>query len=60
MFPEGKKSGRPNASIRLLVAMSVLKEGFGCSDEELFEMSEFDLPTRKAIGLELLPDVPYQ
>ena len=32
MFPEGKKSGRTNASIRILVAMSVLKEGFGCSD----------------------------
>ena len=27
LFPEGKKSGRPNASIRILVAMSVLKEG---------------------------------
>ena len=26
LFPEGKKSGRPNASIRILVAMSVLKE----------------------------------
>ena len=24
LFPEGKKSGRPNASIRILVAMSVL------------------------------------
>lgn len=35
LFPEGKKSGRPNASIRILVAMSVLKEGFGCSDEDL-------------------------
>ena len=26
LFPEGKKSGRPNASIRILVAMSALKE----------------------------------
>ena len=33
LFPEGKKCGRPNASIRILVAMSALKEGFGCSDE---------------------------
>ena len=48
LFPEGKKSGRPNASIRILVAMSVLKEGFGCSDEDLFEKCEFDLLTRKA------------
>ena len=37
LFPEGKKSGRPTASIRVLVSMSWLKEGFGCSDEELFE-----------------------
>ena len=57
LFPEGKKSGRPNASIRILVAMSVLKEGFGCSDEDLFEKCEFDLLTRKGLGLELLTDV---
>ena len=57
LFPEGKKSGRPNASIRILVAMSVLKEGFGCSDEDLFEKCEFDLLTRKALGIELLTDV---
>ena len=50
LFPEGKKSGRPNASIRILVAMSVLKEGFGCSDEDLFEKCGFDLLTRKALG----------
>ena len=57
LFPEGKKSGRPNASIRILVAMSALKEGFGCSDENLFEKCEFDLLTRKALGMELLTDV---
>ena len=57
LFPEGKKSGRPNASIRILVAKSVLKEGFGCSDEDLFEKCEFDLLTRKALGMELLTDV---
>ena len=34
LFPEGKKQGRPNASVRVLVAMSVLKEGYGCSDED--------------------------
>ena len=60
LFPEGKKSGRPNASIRILVAMSVLKEGFGCSDEDLFEKCEFDFLSRKALGLELLTDVPHQ
>jgi hypothetical protein len=57
LFPEGKKSGRPNASIRVLVCMSILKEGYGCSDEDLFEKCEFDLLTRKALGLELLTDV---
>ena len=57
LFPEGKKSGRPNASIRVLVGMSILKEGYGCSDEDLFEKCEFDLLTRKALGLELLTDV---
>ena len=53
LFPEGKKNGRPNASIRILVAMPVLKEGFGCSDEDQFEKCEFDLLTRKALGMEL-------
>ena len=57
LFPESKKSGRPNASIRILVARSVLKEVFGCSDENLFEKCEFDLLTRKALGMELLTDV---
>lgn len=60
LLPEGKKSGRPNASIRILVAMSVLKEGFGCSDEDLFEKCEFDLLTRMALGMELLTDEPRQ
>ena len=58
LFPQGKKSGRPTASIRILVGMSWLKEGFGCSDEELFEKCEFDLLTRKALGLEHISDVP--
>lgn len=56
LFPDGKKSGRPNASIRVLVGMSILKEGYGCSDEDLFEKCEFDLLTRKALGVELLTD----
>ena len=50
--------GAPNASIRILVAMSILKEGFGCSDEDLFEKCEFDMLTRKAMGLFNLDDVP--
>lgn len=56
LFPEGKKQGRPTASIRAIVAMSILKEGFGCSDEELAEKCDFDLLTRKALGLVSLDD----
>ena len=55
LFKEGNM-GAPNASIRVLVSMSILKEGFGCSDEDLFEKCEFDLLTRKALGLEMLDD----
>ena len=51
--------GRPNASIRLLVAMLILKEGFGWSDEELFEQIRFNLLVRRALGLSnLTDDVP--
>ena len=53
---EETKMGAPNASIRILVAMSILKEGFGCSDEDLFEKCEFDLLARKALGLKMLDD----
>ena len=49
--------GASNASIRVIIAMSVIKEGFGCSDEELFEKCRFDLPVRKALGLFSLCDV---
>ena len=56
LFPKGKKSGRPNASIRVLVAMSALKEGFGCSDADLFEKCDFDMLTRRALGLDCLGD----
>lgn len=48
--------GAPTASIRILVSMSVLKEGFGCSDEQLFEKCEYDLLVRKALGLTNLND----
>lgn len=53
---EETKMGAPNASIRILVAMCILKEGFGCSDEDLLEKCEFDLLARKALGLEMLDD----
>ena len=45
-------NGAPNASVCRLVAMMLLKEGYGCSDEQLFEKCEFDLLARKALGLD--------
>lgn len=43
--------GAPNASIRLLVGMMILKEAFGWSDSQLFEHTQFNLLTRSALGL---------
>ena len=43
-----EETGRPNAPIRLLVAMLILKEGFGWSDEQLFEAIHFNLLVRRA------------
>ena len=55
------ETGRPNASIRLLVAMLILKEGFGWSDEELFEAVHFNLLVRRALGLlNLTDEVPVE
>lgn len=42
--------GRPNAPVRLLLAMMVLKEGFGWSDAELFEACQLDLRVMTALG----------
>ena len=50
LFKQGKM-GAPNASIRVIIGMSIIKEGFGCSDEDLFDKCQFDLLVRKALGL---------
>jgi hypothetical protein len=50
--------GAPNASIRVIIGMSIIKEGFGCSDEDLFEKCRFDLLVRKVMGLVSLSDAP--
>lgn len=56
-----EESGRPNAPIRLLVAMLILKEGFGWSDEQLFEAIHFNLLVRRALGLlNLTDEVPVE
>ncbi len=56
LFKKGNM-GAPNASIRVIIGMFLIKEGFGCSDEDLFEKCEFDLLVRKALGLLSLSDV---
>lgn len=50
LFKEGNM-GALNASVRILVAMFILKEEFGRSDEELFGKCEFDLLTHRTLGL---------
>lgn len=44
-------NGRPNASIRQLVAMMVLKEGEGWTDEQLFSACNFDLRVMLSLGM---------
>ena len=49
LYSQGK--GSPNASIRVMIAMMVLKEAQGLSDEKLFENCRFNMLTRSAAGL---------
>jgi hypothetical protein len=44
-------NGTPNAPVRVLVAMMVLKEAEGLSDQKIFEDCRFNLLVRSAIGL---------
>ena len=53
---EDKKDGRPNAPIRILIAMSILKEGSGCSDEALFENCCYNMLYRRALGMVTLEE----
>ena len=46
------RTGAPNAPIRVMVGMMLLKEGFGWSDSELFEQCRFNLLIRSALGYE--------
>lgn len=43
--------GAPNAPVRILVGMMILKESFVWSDSELFEHCRFNLLVRSALGL---------
>lgn len=51
-----KEFDAPTKHIRQLVAMNILKEGAGCSDEQLFENCRYNLLWRKALGLFNLDD----
>lgn len=46
-----QKIGAPNASVKLLVGMMILKEAFGWRDSELYENCRFNLLARSALGL---------
>ena len=54
LYSEGQ--GAPNASIRVLVGMMILKEGQGWSDEQLFENCAYNILIRSALGLMTLED----
>jgi len=54
LFSDGQ--GAPNASIRLLIGMMTMKEGFGWSDAQLFEQARFNVLVRSALGLYNLTD----
>jgi hypothetical protein len=43
--------GAPNAPIRILISMMILKDASGWSDSQLFERGQFDMLVRQALGL---------
>jgi transposase len=50
------KMGRPNASIRILVSMIILKEGQDWTDEQLYENCRYNLAVMRALGLTNIDD----
>lgn len=50
-------TGAPNASIRVLISMMILKEGNGWSDAQLYEQCRYNLLVRRALGLMNMDDV---
>ena len=49
-------TGAPNASIRVLIGMMILKEAYGWSDEQMFEYCNYNLLVRSSLGLMTLDD----
>lgn len=53
--------GRPNASVRVLISMMILKEGNGWSDAQLFDECRFNLKVMQALGfMNLDEDIPVE
>jgi hypothetical protein len=48
--------GAPNASVKVLIGMMILKEAFGWSDSDLFEHCRFNLLARSSLGLHNITD----
>ncbi len=46
-----KDNGRPNAPVRILVSMMILKDGQDWTDEQLFEACNFNILVCRALGL---------
>ena len=51
-----ERQGRPNAPVRILASLMILKEGFAGSDEALFDACGYNLMMMKALGLSNLND----
>lgn len=49
--------GAPNAPVRILISMMVLKEAYGWSDAQLFEHCRYHVLVRSALGLLNMDDV---
>ena len=50
------ESGRPNASIRRLIGMIILKDGHNWTDEKLYENCHFNMAVMRALGLTNIDD----
>jgi len=51
-----KDNGRPNAPVRILIGMMILKEGNGWSDEQLYDECRFNIRVMRALGLQNMDD----
>lgn len=50
------QTGAPNASVRVMIAMMILKEANGWSDTQLFEQCRYNMLVRSALGLMNMDD----